>query len=185
MKVMMILPPLITVPGMALSFLDSGHKYSVFVDTQASLVNLKMHRYLVEHQIPGREGGKLQDLGSACSVITLQGKWIYENRPREDILNAIPALSLIAGNKVGWNWIRLQMFQLLYRFKEPLILASDLITTMVLIEDYDFTYEGGKPNVYGYTMVLKEVDPRLTLIGMAGSAIAKSLNIIPQEGVGL
>ena len=181
----MILPPLVTAVGAVASGIAAvfGGQFSVFLDMQANVIDLKMHRYLVEHQIPGREGGKHQDLGSASSVITLQGKWIYENKPTQDILNWIPTLGLFSGTNVGWNWLRLQTLQQVYRFKEPLLLASDLITTLVLIEDMNFTYEGGKPNVYNYTIVLKEVDPRLTLIGLAGTYA--SLNIIPQSGVGL
>ena len=184
MNVIMILPPTITLPGLALSLL-SKNRFNIFVDMQANLIDLKMHRYLVEHQIPGREGGVLQDLGSASSVITLQGKWIYENRPDEDILDIIPALRIFEDSNIGWNWARLQLMMMIYHFKEPMILASDLITTMVLIEDFNPTYEGGKPNVYNYTMVLKEVDPRLTLAGMIGVAGAKTLNFIPQGGMGL
>lgn len=180
----MILPPTVTVAGLAASALLGG-KFSVFVDMQSSLIDLKMHRYLVEHQVPGREGGIIQDLGSASSVITLQGKWIYENRPSEDILNIIPSLRIFEDKKIGWNWARLQMMQLIYRLKEPMILASDLITTVVLIEDFNFSYEGGKPNVYNYTMVLKETDPRLTLAGLVGTAGVKTIVPILQEGMGL
>lgn len=184
MNVIMILPPSISIPGLAYSALATGSKYNIFIDMQADLLDLKMHRYLVEHQVPGREGGILQDLGSASSVITLRGKWIYENRPNEDILNIIPTLRIFENEIVGWNWMRLQMMQLVYRFKEPMLLASDLITTFVLIEDFNATYEGGKPNVYNYTMVLKEVDPRLTLAGMIGTIGAKAINIIPEAGTG-
>lgn len=181
----MILPPSVSVPGLLYS-VATGNKYNVFVDMQASLIDLKMHRYLVEHQIPGREGGKLQDLGSACSIITLQGKWIYENRPDKDILDIIPALAMfLPGSKnIGWNWARLQMMMMIYRLREPMILASDLISSVVLIEDFNPTYEGGKPNVYNYTMVLREVDPRLTLAGTLMTAGAKTIVPIPQEGMG-
>ena len=187
MKVMMILP--LTVTGIGgitqiPNLFDSARGFSLFVDMQATLVDLKMHRYLVEHQIPGREGGKLQDLGSASSVITIRGKWIYENRPERDVLNLVPVLKLFTGQTTGWNWVQMQMFQQVYRFKEPLYFASDLITTVVMIEDFEFKYEGGKPNVYDYTMILKEVDPRLTLISMAGSQAVRMLNIIPEAGVG-
>ena len=181
----MILPPAVTLFGAVANTLNKAHAPSVFVDMQASLVNLKMHRYIVEHQVPGREGGILQDLGSATSVITIRGKWIYGNKPEKDILSFIPTLGLFASHLIGWNWIQLQLFQHIYRFKEPLYFASDLITTMVMIEDFDFKYEGGKPSVYDYTMVLREIDPRITLLTTAGSEVWKNFNIIPQESVGL
>lgn len=193
MNVIMILPPSISLLGLVPSVLTTGAAalaggsgYNLFLDMQASLIDLKMHRYLVEHQIPGREGGKLQDLGSACSVITIQGKWIYENRPHKDILDIIPALAafLAGGENMGWNWARLQMMMMIYRLREPMILASDLLTSVVLIEDFNPSYEGGKPNVYNYTMVLREVDPRMTLAGTLAIAAAKTFIPIPQEGMG-
>ena len=184
MKVILILPPTAAVAATVGSIISGGN-FNIFVDMQANLIDLKMHRYIVEHQIPGREGGKLQDLGSACTVITLQGKWIYENRPQGDILEAIPALAMFEGDKIGWNWMRLQMMMLVYRLREPMILASDLISSVVLIEDFNPTYEGGKPNVYNYTMVLREMDPRLTLAGTLVTAGAKTIIPIAQEGMGL
>lgn len=190
MNVILILPPSAAIPALGAGIAGAviagvRTPFNVFVDMQAELISLKMHRHLVEHQIPGREGGILQDLGSASSVITLRGKWIYENRPVGDILDTIPALAIFENKSIGWNWLRLQMMMLIYRLREPMILASDLISTVVLIEDFDPTYEGGRPNVYNYTMTLREVDPRLTLAGMLVTPLAKTILPIPQEGMGL
>lgn len=190
MKVVMILPPQVTgvamianvatgVGSMLTGRGESSGMFSVFLDTQAELVDLQMNRHLVEHQVPGREGGILQDMGSASSVISLRGKWIYENRPDDDILNFFPALDILT-NRMGWNWLRLQVMQVVYRLKFPIFLACDLITTAVMIENMKFTHKGGSPNVYDYTMTLKEFSPVLTVAGTIGvvvSAVGSKLNV--------
>jgi len=140
---------------------------SIFIDMQAEVVELNMDRYLVEHPIPSREGGVLQDLGSKCSVLSLRGKWIYENRPDKDIIDIIPALKILENIGVGWNWLRLQTMQIVYRTKEPLFIGCDLINTAVMIDKMKFKHVGGTPNVYEYQMTLREFNPLLGLVGLA------------------
>lgn len=146
------------------------NSFSIFVDTQAELVDVRMNRYLVEHQVPGREGGLLQDMGSAATTISLRGKWIHENTPDDDVSKFFPWTNKVQ-TKVGWNWLRLQVMQMVYRYKFPLYLACDLITTAVMIETMNFQHKGGTPNVYDYTITLKEFSPLLTVIGSIGMAL--------------
>lgn len=185
MKTVMMLPPT-SVVGIAAGALGLAgevtrlatplNQWSIFIDLQAEVVELDMKRYIVEHQIPGREGGILQDLGSASGKILVKGKWIYENKPDRDIQNFIPALP-----RVGWNWIRVQSMQLIYRLRQPVVFVSDLIATFALIEALRFRRVGGQPNVFEYSMVLKEFNPMLT---MAGMVLAGAGTIIPVIGTG-
>lgn len=185
MKTVMMLPPTVTALGFAAStvfnavetvgqFLGSRRpsNYSIFLDMQANVVELEERRYLVEHQIPGREGGILQDIGSACARLTISGKWIYENKPDRDILDLVPA---IRGMNVAWNWLRVQTMRLIPRMRTPILIASDVLTSSVMIESVKFRQVGGLPNVYDYTIIMREWNPALTVLGIAGTM----LNILP------
>ncbi len=186
MKTVMMLPPT-SVVGIAAgalrlagqlagSVIPALNQWSIFIDLQAEVIELDMKRYLVEHQVPGREGGILQDLGSASSKILVKGKWIYENKPDKDILDIMSVLP-----NVGWNWIRVQSMQLIYRMKQPIVFVSDLIATTAMIEALRFRKVGGHPNVFEYSMVLKEFNPMLTVAGIIGSGVG---TILPVIGLG-
>ena len=173
MKTVLILPPTsVAGIGGALASMISGTGFSIFLDMQANVVELQERRYLVEHQIPGREGGILQDVGSACARLTISGKWIYENRPDNDLLDIIPFLSTM---DVSWNWLRVQAMRLIARMRTPLIIASDVMTSSVMIEAMKFRQVGGQPNVFNYTISMREWNPALTVLGIAGTLT----NIIP------
>lgn len=171
MKVLMIVPAALPIAGVALaSNLLLGSGVNVWFDMQANVVDLDMRRYVVEHQIPGREGGKLQDLGAACSTLSISGKWIFENPSNDDLLNVVPWLKGVKG--IGWNWIKAQTMQMVYRLKTPVFLACDLITTAVLVERFRLNQRGGEPNVINYSMSFKEIDPIWTaggLVAMIGA----------------
>lgn len=179
MKTVLILPPTVTAVGFAasaaanviggISSLTGGAKlnaYNLFLDLQANVVELEDRRYLVEHQVPGREGGILQDVGSACARITLTGKWIYENKPHNDIFDLIP---ILRNSGATWNWMRMQMMRLVHRMRSPMFIACNIITSAVMIEGIKFREVGGEPNVYNYTMKLREWNPALTVLGIAGT----------------
>lgn len=180
MKTVMMLPPT-SVVGIAAGALNlvGGllNQWSIFIDLQAEVIELDMKRYLVEHQVPGREGGILQDLGSASAKILVKGKWIYENKPDKDILDMVGGVL----PNVGWNWIRVQSMQLIYRMKQPIVFVSDLIITFAMIEALRFRRVGGQPNVFEYSMVLKEFNPMLTVTGMVLGGIN---SIVPVIGTG-
>jgi len=191
MQTVMILPPTVTALGFAASgpkaladAVTTGFKpdvYHIFIDMQANVVELQERRYLVEHQIPGREGGILQDLGSACARLTLSGKWIYENKPHNDIIDMIPTL---AGMNVAWNWMRVQMMRLIPRMKTPVFIASDVITSAVMIEDFKVRHVGGAPNVFEYTISMREWNPALTVLGISAGLVTSLIPSIVQENVG-
>ncbi len=178
MITVLMLPPSVTALGfvaataataidLPFSILEgrSPQTYSVFLDLQANVVELEERRYLVEHQVPGREGGILQDVGSACARVTIAGKWIYENKPRRDLLDLIPVLKSM---NISWNWLRVQTMRLIHRMRTPVLIASDIITSSVMIESLKFRHVGGVPNVYDYTMILREWNPALTVLGLTG-----------------
>jgi hypothetical protein len=192
MKVVIVLPPtaLLTL-GVAATVLNVGERalnaagdlvnivtgspsrsspgsWSVFIDMQANAIDIEMRRNLVEHPIPGREGGILQDMGSACTKLTLSGKWIYENEPDNELLKVL--LPIVSKN-LSWNWLRLQTMYMIYRLRQPLFIASDLITSAVMIDTMNYNQIGGQPNVYNYRISLKEFNPALTLAGIAGTGI--------------
>lgn len=177
MKTVLVLPPTslagLSLLAVAAAQVPSTNRFSIFIDMQSNVVELEDKRYLVEHQVPGREGGILQDIGSACARITLTGKWIYENKPDQDILDIIPWLNAM---NLSWNWLRIQMMRLIHRLKTPLIMASDVITSSVMIESVKFRHVGGQPNVFDYTMILREWNPALSIAGIAGVTVA---NIVP------
>lgn len=173
MKTVLVLSPT-TLAGISAGIAAWAGKgtYSLFLDMQSNVVELQERRYLIEHQIPGREGGILQDLGSACARVTLSGKWIYENKPDKDIIDILPVLT---GMNVSWNWLRMQMMRYISRLRAPLFIASDVITSAVMIEDIKFRHVGGRPNVFDYTIKLREWNPALTVLGIAGIAT----NLVP------
>lgn len=184
MKVVMILPPQITVYVAPIAVLSAGTEgvttvapFNIFLDMQANVVDLQDSRYLVEHPVPGREGGIHQDMGSPSATLSIQGKWIYENKPHKDIVDI---LGQFITDKIAWNWIRLQTLRLVMKMKTPLVLACDLLTTLVLIKDMRTRHVGGQPNVYEYQMVLKEYNPMLTVLGLAG--VAAAFSVIPLSG---
>lgn len=176
MKTVMILPPT-SLAGMsalitAAMWAPYTHNFSIFLDMQANVVELEDRRYLVEHQIPGREGGILQDVGSACARLTLSGKWIYENRPDNDLLDIVPVLRTM---NISWNWLRVQTMRLIARMRAPLIIASDIMTSSVMIESLKFRQVGGQPNVFNYIITLREWNPALSVLGIAGTLT----NVVP------
>ena len=102
-------------------------------------------------------------------------KWIYENEPDNELLKVL--LPIVSKN-ISWNWLRLQTMYMIYRLRQPLFIASDLITSAVMIESMTYNQVGGQPNVYNYKINLKEFNPALTLAGIAGIGIL-STGLIP------
>ncbi len=140
----------------------------LFIDMQAMVVRSKIQRRLILHEIPGREGDVPQDLGGKSTVLTVAGRWIYENEPQDAITQLLKQFGVIAGlfgSRVGWNWLRLEMMKALARINVPLVLACDLFTGPVLIREINFAQAGGLPNVYEYSMTLIEWNPALSLVG--------------------
>ncbi len=140
----------------------------LFIDLQAMMLRTKIERRLIQHEIPGREGDILQDLGGKSTAIHISGRWIFENEPQDAITQLLKTFSVIAnlmGNRVGWNWLRVEMIKALARINVPLILASDLFTGPVLLKEVSFALAGGMPNVYEYSMTMVEWNPALSLIG--------------------
>ena len=148
---------------------ESISGWQMWLDMQANVQDVKMKRSLVELDVPGREGGILQDMGAKCTVIKISGKWIYENKPDNEITDLIPIVGLTG---LPWNWLRLQTMNALYRTKTPVLLASNLLIGLVMIDEMNFREAGGSPNVYEYDMTLKELNPLTSLVGNALGAAA-------------
>jgi hypothetical protein len=107
-----------------------------------SVYNVKVdeRRSVVEHKIPGMEGGILQDLGREPVRISFEGV-IYGEEAKEALKN-----------------IRLK-----FKAGKPVPFSSDVSgvaeVTDVLIEDLQVDDMGGMPNNYKYRIVLREYIP--------------------------
>jgi hypothetical protein len=147
------------------SLAKAAESVYVFMDLQANVQGISVERNIAEHTIPGREGEVWQDMGGKAAPITISGKWIYENQPDDEIQRLIEAANMIKGFNVGWNWLRVQMMYSLARFNAPMILASNLFVGPVILKKFDASEVGGQPNVYNYSLQLKEFNPTLSLLG--------------------
>lgn len=145
--------------------LDTGF---IFADLQAEQQSGSIERWLAEHKIPGREGEVFQDMGGGGQPITISGKWIYENKPNDALQKSLDIANSIIGTKIGWNWVRLEIMKMLARHSMPMMLASNLFVGPVILKKFDFSEVGGQPNVYNYSLQLKEFNPALSLISSLG-----------------
>ena len=97
-------------------------------------------RALVEHRVPGMAGSAFQDLGRSAARIQLSGILFGEEA------------------RAGLERLR-EKFQA----AEPLSFAADITTATaiaeVLIEDLRVIELAGRPNTFGYTIVLRESPP--------------------------
>jgi hypothetical protein len=97
-------------------------------------------RQIVEHKIPGLEGGVLQDLGRVPVRISFEG--IIYGEDAKEALEEIRAK---------------------FKTGEPVPFSSDLSgvaeVTQVLIEDFQVEDEGGVTNRYRYFLSLREYVP--------------------------
>lgn len=139
----------------------------IFMDLQANNQSVELERNIAKIKIPGREGEVLQDMGGNSMEIPITGKWIFENKPNDMLETLIGAVNLIPGINIGWNWARVQLMYMLARFNAPMILASNLFIGPVILEKFRAQESGGMPNVYNYSLQLKEYNPAMSLIGGA------------------
>ncbi len=139
----------------------------IFMDLQANNQSTELSRNIAEIKIPGREGEVLQDMGGNSLEIPITGKWIFENKPNDMIEDLMSAVNLIPGINVGWNWARIHFMYMLARFNAPMILASNLFVGPVILKKFGAQESGGMPNVYNYSMLLKEFNPAMSLLGGA------------------
>jgi hypothetical protein len=100
-------------------------------------ISVSENRSIVEHKIPGMEGGILQDLGREPVRIFFDGI-IYGETARED----------------------LERIRAKYKKGTPVPFSSDVSgaaeVTQILIEDLNVRDHGGSVNRYGYSITLRE-----------------------------
>ena len=107
-----------------------------------SVYNVKVEerRSVVEHKIPGMEGGILQDLGREPVRISFEG--VIHGEEAKDALKNL---------------------RLRFKAGKPVPFSSDVSgvaeVTDVLIEDLQVDDMGGMPNNYKYRIVLREYTP--------------------------
>ena len=103
-------------------------------------IGVSEKRQIVEHKIPGLEGGVLQDLGRVPVRISFEGI-IYGEEAKE----------------------ALEEIRAKFKTGEPVPFSSDLSgvaeVTQVLIEDFQVKDEGGVTNRYRYFLSLREYVP--------------------------
>jgi hypothetical protein len=107
-----------------------------------SVHNLKVEdkRSVVEHKIPGMEGGVLQDLGREPVQISFEG--VIHGEEAKELLKTIRSK---------------------FKSGEAVPFASDLSSvadvTDVVIADLEYNEISGSPNSYKYSVTLKEYKP--------------------------
>lgn len=103
-------------------------------------IGITEKRQIVEHKIPGLEGGVLQDLGRVPVRISFEGI-IYGEEAKE----------------------ALEEIRAKFKIGEPVPFSSDLSgvaeVTQVLIEDFQVVDAGGVTNRYRYFLSLREYVP--------------------------
>jgi len=146
-----------------------------FVDLQANVVSKDVESRWAEHNVANREGSIFQFMGTKPAVINITGKWIYENKPSNEIFKLLFPLSFFS-NHIGWNWFQATMFDTLQRLALPLFFTYDLFSGPVIITHQKFIENANEgPNVYNYNMTLKEWNPAMSLIGSAGIMLEQSI----------
>lgn len=97
-------------------------------------------RTLVEHRVPGMAGSAFQDLGRSATRLQLSGV-LFGADARSD----------------------LEKLREKFKAAAPVSFAADITTATeivdVLIEDLRVVEVAGRPNTFGYTMVLRESPP--------------------------
>jgi len=103
-------------------------------------IDVKDRRRIVEHRIPGMEGGVLQDLGREPVQISFEG--VIHGEEAKELLKNIRSK---------------------FKLGEAVSFASDLSgvadVTDVVIADLEYNEISGSPNSYKYSVTLKEYKP--------------------------
>ena len=133
----------ITVNGTYDFFVDFGmiFKETLTLPAVSSPLTLSLSRYVIELPIPTREGGILQDLGSASGQLEIDGTLITTTSPNNYTGDQWWDVLVGTWLEANWQW-----------------LTSDRVSYKYQIESLTPTQEPGKVGYYGFKMKLRKVD---------------------------
>ncbi len=126
-------------------------KETLTLPAASSPLSLTLSRYVVELPIPTREGGILQDLGSASAQLEVAGTLITTTSPNN--YTGDQWWDVLVGTWLEANW---QWF------------SSDRVAYKYQIENLTPSQDPGKVGFYGFKMRLRKVD----IITAAGQTFA-------------
>ncbi len=116
-------------------------KETLTLPAVSSPLTLSLSRYVVELPIPTREGGVLQDLGSASGQLEVDGTLITTTSPNNYTGDQWWDVLVGTWLEANWQW-----------------LTSDRVSYKYQIESLTPTEEPGKVGYYGFKMKLRKVD---------------------------
>ena len=128
-------------------------KETLTLPAVSSPLTLSLARYVIELPIPTREGGILQDLGSASGQLEVDGTLITTTSPNNYTGDQWWDLLVGTWLEANWQW-----------------LTSDRVSYKYQIESLTPTQEPGKVGYYGFKMKLRKVDVITTSPQTFGSA---------------
>src|SRR5712692_7993175 len=116
-------------------------KETLTLPAMTSPLNFSLSRYVVELPIPTREGGILQDLGSASAQLEVDGTLVTTATPNNYTGDQWWDVLVGTWLEANWQW-----------------LTSDRVSYKYQIEQLTPTQEPGKVGYYGFKMKLRKVD---------------------------
>ncbi len=116
-------------------------KETLTLPAASSPLTLTLSRYVVELPIPTREGGVLQDLGSASAQLEVAGTLITTTSPNNYTGDQWWDVLVGTWLEANWQW-----------------LSSDRVAYKYQIENLTPTQDPGKVGFYGFKMRLRKVD---------------------------
>ncbi len=128
-------------------------KETLTLPAVSSPLTLSLARYVIELPIPTREGGILQDLGSASGQLEVDGTLITTTSPNNYTGDQWWDVLVGTWLEANWQW-----------------LTSDRVSYKYQIENLTPTEEPGKVGYYGFKMKLRKVDILTATAQTFGSA---------------
>ncbi len=116
-------------------------KETLTLPAVSSPLTLSLSRYVIELPIPTREGGIIQDLGSASGQLEVDGTLITTTSPNNYTGDQWWDVLVGTWLEANWQW-----------------LTSDRVSYKYQIESLTPTEEPGKVGYYGFKMKLRKVD---------------------------
>jgi len=159
-----------------------GKVYLGFPDNVFSMPvamqELVQHKRLARHEIPGRNGDIIDDMGSPARQVRMAGKIssdilaanVFESPVAVGAtisanlaLRGMTSLNPFVSNLVAFNPVNVVNFERflnnVWKFGIVLPIISDLITSLVIIQDLNWIQDGGKPGIFRFSCTLVEKLP--------------------------
>lgn len=145
-----------------------------FMDLNASELEVIDKKRISLHDIPGRGGDWLQDMGRKSTVYKLKGKFFAMDSLIPGVQTS--ALSVVFQALYGDAAVgNSHLLRQIEYFGMPVPFISNMEIAEVMILDSTFKKWGGKPNYIDYSMTLVEYRKLPTIGKLAGLAAASLL----------